>query len=147
MFGYRSDFDRTLAVMDQLRRRMDRVFEDFDRGVGPEPATGAQLRVNFHDTGNAFVLQADVPGVREKDLNLSLQQDVLTVSGERKVDAPEGYAKYRSERAPYRFSRSFALPAKVDPEKVSAVLANGVLTVTMEKAPEVKPRQISVRVA
>ena len=66
MFGYRNDFDRTLAIMDQLRRRMDRVFdEDFDSGGAPEPATGGAPRVNFHDTGNAFVLQADVPGVRE----------------------------------------------------------------------------------
>lgn len=147
MFGYRNDFDRTLALMDQLRRRMDRVFDDFDRGATPEPATGGAPRVNFHDTGNAFVLQADLPGVQEKDLSLSLEQDVLTLSGQRRSDAPEGYAAYRQERAPYRFTRSFALPAKVDPEKTLAVLKDGVLTVTLEKAPEVKPRQIAVRVA
>jgi len=147
MFGNRSDFDRTLAIMDQLRRRMDRVFDDLDRGVGPEPATGGLPRVNVHDTGNAFVLRADLPGVQEKDLSLTLEQDVLTLSGQRRGDAPEGYAAYRQERAPYRFSRSFAFPAKVDTEKVLAELKDGVLTVTLEKAAEVKPRQISVRVA
>jgi HSP20 family protein len=146
MFGYRNDLDRTLAMMGQLRRRMDRVFDDADRSGVPEPATGGVPRVNFHDTGNAFVLQADLPGVREADLVLSLEQDVLTLAGQRKSDAPEGYAAYRQERAPFRFSRSFALPAKVDPDKTSAVLEAGVLTVTLEKAPEVKPRQISVRV-
>ena len=146
MFGYRNDFDRTLAIMDQLRRRMDRAFDDVDRSGAPEPATGGVPRVRFHDTGNAFVLKADLPGVREADLSVSLEQDVLTLAGQRRGDAPEGYAAYRQERAPFRFSRSFALPAKVDPEKTSAVLEHGVLTVTLEKAAEVKPRQIAVRV-
>lgn len=146
MIGYRNDLDRTLAIMDQLRRRMDRAFEDSERRGAPEPAMGAAPRVNLSDTGNAFVLQADLPGVRDADLSLSLEQDVLTLAGQQRSDAPEGYAVYRQERAPYRFSRSFALPAKVDPEKTSAVLKDGVLTVTLEKAPEVKPRQISVRV-
>lgn len=146
MFGYRNDFDRTLALMDQLRRRMDRVFDDVDRGRAPEPATGVVPRVNFFDTGNTFVLQADLPGVRDSDVSLSLEQDVLTVKGQKKSDAPEGYAAYRQERPPYRFTRSFALPAKVDPEKTAAVLKDGVLTVTLEKAAEVKPRQISIRV-
>ncbi|MBI3203555.1 MAG: Hsp20/alpha crystallin family protein [Polyangiaceae bacterium] len=146
MFGYRNDFDRTLAIMDQLRRRMDRVFDDVDRSGAPEPATGGVPPVNFHDTGNALVLQADLPGVREADLDISLEKDVLTLAGQRKSDVPEGYAAYRQERAPFRFSRSFALPVKVDPEKTSAVLQDGVLTVTLEKAPEVKPRQIAVAV-
>ena len=97
-------------------------------------------------TRNAFVLKADLPGVREADLSVSLEQDVLTLAGQRRGDAPEGYAAYRQERAPFRFSRSFALPTKVDPEKTSAVLEHGVLTVTLEKAAEVKPRQIAVRV-
>jgi HSP20 family protein len=147
MFRYRDDFDRTLAIMEQLRRRMERAFDEVDGDAAPEPATGGVPRVNFHDTGSAFVLRADLPGVKEKDLSLSLERDVLTVSGERRSDAPEGYAAYRQERAPFRFSRSFALPVKVDPEKTVALLKDGVLTVTLEKAPEVKPRQIAVRVA
>ena len=147
MFGYHSDFDRTLAIMDQLRRRMDRVFDDVDAGGAPEPATGGIPRVNFSDTGTAFVLQADLPGVKDADLSLTLEQDVLTLSGQRRADAPEGYAAYRQERAPHRFTRSFALPAKVDPEKTLAVLPHGVLTVTLEKAAEAQPRKIAVRVA
>lgn len=146
MFGYGREFDSTIALLDQLRRRMDRVFDDAGDGIGLEPATGKAPRVNFHDTGSALVLLADVPGVKESDLKVSLDQDVLTLSGERKSDTPEGFTAYRQERTPQRFSRSFALPVKVDPEKVSAVLSQGVLTVTLEKAPEVKPRQISVRI-
>ena len=145
MFGYTRDFDRTLSLMDQLRRRMDRVFEDFDAGSGYEPAAAVFPRTNFYDNGSSFALRLDVPGLSEKELKLTLADDVLTVSGRREVDAPEGYSVHRQERAPYEFSRSYALPSKVDSEKVSATLENGVLTITLEKAPEVKPRQISVR--
>lgn len=147
MFGYTRDFDRTLSLMEQLRRRMDRVFEDMDQGYGYEPAASQFPRTNFYDNGTAFVLALDVPGLKEKDLNLTLANDVLTVRGARKLEAPEGYSVHRQERAPYEFSRSYALPSKVNPEKVSAELVNGVLTISLEKAPEVKPRQINVRVS
>ena len=147
MFGYTRDFDRTISLMDQLRRRMDRVFEDFDRSDGTEPTATRFPRTNFYDNGTAFALTLDVPGLKENDLKLTLTNDVLTVSGSRKADAPEGYSVHRQERSAYQFSRSYALPTKVDPEKVSASLKDGVLTITLEKAPEVKPRQISVRVS
>lgn len=146
MFGYGRDFDQALGLIDQLRRRMDRVFLDFEPGYTAELAAGTYPRTNVFDGGGAFVLRADVPGLDEKSLKLTLTNNVLTLSGERRSDAPEGYSVYRQERAPYRFSRSYALPAKVDAEKTSATLKDGVLTVTLEKAPEVKPRQITVRV-
>ena len=145
MFGFR-DFDDAWQLMHQLRRGMDQVFDEVDQGYGAENALGGLPRVNFYDTGAAFVLEADMPGLTEKDVNLTLNQDVLTLSGEKRADAPEGYKAYRQERAPLRFSRSFALPAKVDPEKTQAAIKDGVLSVTLEKAPEVKPKQISVRV-
>ena len=66
--------------------------------------------------------------------------------GERKPDAPQGAFVHRQERAPVKFSRSFALPCKVDPEKSGATLKNGVLTITLAKASEAQPRQIAVKV-
>jgi HSP20 family protein len=146
MYAYDRDLNRAVRLMDQLRRRMDRVFDDFDdgRGAGYEPG-GDAPRTNLYDAGSSLVLTAELPGLTASDLSVTLNQDVLTLSGERKSDAPEGYASYRQERAPYKFSRSYALPAKVDPEKVSAKLVSGVLTLVLEKAPEVKPRQITVR--
>jgi len=147
------DFERTFAMMDDLRRRMDRALDfeayparaslrgDFDRlprwaAAGP--------RIHLFDSGQAFVVKADLPGMTDKDLQISLNQDVLTVSGERKPDAPEGFSVHRQERGPVRFSRSFTLPSKVDPEKTSAVLKNGVLTLTLAKAAEAQPRKITV---
>jgi HSP20 family protein len=144
MIGYFTDLDRNFELMNQLRRRLDRAFEEVD-GERSWTTTDQFPRTNIYDTGKSFVLKAEVPGLTEKDVNLTLTQDVLTLSGERKVETPEGYSVHRRERSPTRFSRSFALPAKVDPEKVSATIKDGILAVTVEKAPEVQPKQISIR--
>jgi len=146
MFGYGRDFDPTFELMDQLRRRMDRLFLDFEPSFVAQLPTGTFPKTNVYDTGSALVFQAEVPGLEEKNLNLTLTRDVLTLTAERTSDAPEGYSAHRQERAPYRFSRSYSLPTKVDPEKTTATLKDGVLTVKLEKAPEVKPRQISVKI-
>jgi HSP20 family protein len=152
MLNYFSDFDRTFAAMDELRRRMDRLFE------GEEAPPRAQLRGDFEqpsryvsgprfhlfDVGKALVVKADLPGLTEKDLQISLNQEVLTLSGERKPEAHAGFTVHRKERASSRFSRSFTLPSKVDPEKTTATLKNGVLTLTLNKAAEAQPRQIAV---
>ena len=143
---YHGDFDSAFAfnMLDQLRRQMDRAFEDYDR-TAQATTTRNYPASNLYDTGAAFVITAEVPGLAEKDLDISATQDVVTVAGERKNDVPEGYSVHRSERPSVRFKRSYALPARIDPEKVSARLADGVLTLTLEKAAEVKPRQISIR--
>jgi HSP20 family protein len=148
MLGYTRDLDRTFRLMDQLRRRMDRMLDDFDQSTenaGLRSFSGSFPRTNVYDTGQALVLEADLPGLNEQDLTLNLTNDVLTLSGEHKTEVPDGYGVHRRERMPIKFSRSFALPAKVDPDKTSAVMKDGVLTVTLEKAPELKPRQISVK--
>jgi HSP20 family protein len=107
--------------------------------------SGRFPRLSFADTGAGLVLEADLPGLGEKDVQLSIHQEVLTISGERKQDAPPGSYVHRQERRPVRFSRSFALPCKVDPEKSTASLKNGVLTLTLAKASEAQPRQITVK--
>lgn len=153
-----SDIDRTFAVMDQFRRRMDRLFDEYEparsrdarRASSTDEAERLWSRrwpqLSLTDGGSSLVLKAEVPGLSEKDVQLSIHQDVLTLSGERKSDGPEGYYVHRQERAPVKFARSFALPCKVDPEKSSATLKDGVLTVTLSKAPEAQPRQIAVKV-
>jgi HSP20 family protein len=145
MFGYISDFDRSLQLMEQLRRRMDRVFEDFDDERGFDVRAGSFPLTNFYDDGQAYVLEAEVPGMTEKDINISVTQDVLTISGEYKAQAPEGYSVHRKERPAVKFSRSYTLPAKVDPQQVAASVKDGILSVSLQKAPEVRPRQITVR--
>jgi len=146
MFQYVGDFDNAFAfsMLDQLRRHMDRAFDEYDRSTHATAARNYPAS-NLYDTGAAYVITAEVPGLTEKDVEITATQDVVTVSGERKNEVPEGYSVHRSERANVKFKRSYALPARIDPSKVGASLTNGVLTLTLEKAAEVKPRQISVR--
>jgi HSP20 family protein len=143
------DYDRTFSMLDELRRRMDRMWQDWD---ADEPGLSTQLsssqawpRVNVFDTGSALVLKADVPGVHEKDLQISINQGALSISGERKGDAPEGYAVHRQERGAVNFSRAFSLPVPVDADKTTATVKDGVLTITLAKAPEAQPRKIGVQ--
>lgn len=141
--------DREFApfdAFDSLRREMNRLFFDFERGT-PAFAVerGAFPQASLDDKGGAFELRLEVPGLEEKDLELSADGSTVTLKGERKDAVPEGYSVHRKERSGYRFARSFTLPTKVDAEHIEASLKNGVLTVTLPKAKEAQPRRISVR--
>jgi HSP20 family protein len=98
------------------------------------------------ETESHFVLSADLPGMTEKDVNIEVEDRVLTVSGERKAThetTKEGY--HRVERAFGSFSRSLTLPQGVDPEAVTASFDKGVLEVRVPKPEQSKPRQIQIR--
>lgn len=145
-----NELDEMFSAMNQLRTYMDRVFEG---ALGGRASDGRALpfiagtwpRANLIDAGSSLIVTAEVPGLSEKDLKLTLNQDVLTISGERKVQAPEGYSAHRQERATVNFSRSFALPCRVNGDRTSASVKNGILTVTLEKAADAMPRQIAVK--
>lgn len=144
-----NDFDRTYAAMEDFRRQMTAAFGAHDDReqtglLGFGNAT-AWPNVSLWDNGPALVLTADVPGMTDQDIQISVHQDVLTLTGERQGKAPEGYGVERQERGRARFSRSFALPTRVDNDKATAEVKNGVLTVTLPKHPDAQPRQIAVR--
>lgn len=146
MFTRWEDIDRSLDFVEVLRRRMDRLFDEFGavpNGVVRGAASWPQ--VQFWDDGAQLKLTAEVPGLSEKDIKLTVNHDTLALEGERKTEVPKGYSVHRQERVPVRFARSFSLPCKVDAEKVQALIKNGVLTVTLPKAPEAQPRQITVQ--
>jgi len=138
-----NDFDRSLAMLDEFRRRMDSLFTDYDRGT-LKAAHATWPRVNMYDADSKVVLEAEVPGVSKDNLDITVTKDVLALSGVRRVDVPEGYSVHRRERGALKFARSFTLPDRVDPEKVAAELKDGVLTITLEKAPEAQPKKITV---
>ncbi len=102
-------------------------------------------RIGLFDTPEVLVMRAEVPGIAEEDLDLTIDSESLTLKGIRKVQIPEGYTVHRQERAETTFARSFSLPCKVDADKSSAVLKDGLLTVSLPKAPEVHARQIAVK--
>lgn len=145
-----NEFDEMFSAMNELRSHMDRVFDSssgdrFFEGRSLLGGAGGWPRANLIDAGSSLVVTAEVPGLTEKDLDITLNQDVLTISGERKVQPPEGYRSHRQERPTVAFSRSFALPTWVDAERTSAAVKNGILTVTLEKAADAQPRQIAVK--
>jgi HSP20 family protein len=97
------------------------------------------------ETEDEFVLRADLPGLNESDVNIELEDNVLTLSGERKAEHEEkreGF--YRMERAYGAFSRSLTLPKGIDPEAVTAAFDRGVLEVRVPKPEQRKPRRISI---
>lgn len=101
--------------------------------------------VDVKETPSAFVFKADVPGMKEKDIEVSLTGNRLTLSGKREEEKREEKETYfATERTYGSFTRSFTLPAGTDPEHVAADLKDGVLTVTVPKTADVQPRKIPV---
>lgn len=142
-----TDLDRTFAWMDDFQRRMNRLFADYEGQRRPgltRTLRGSWPPINLYDRGDELELHALIPGVTDKDLKVTAHQDVLTLSGHRKVEMPEGYSVHRQERGSVEFTRSVGLPCKCDLEKVSATVKDGVLTMKLAKAPEAQPRQITV---
>jgi HSP20 family protein len=134
--------------LTSLRRELDRVFS---RTAGDSPASGQvwSPAVDVFDTPDTIVVKAELPGLTADDINIELDDNVLTIKGERKFkEKVEEGRYYRVERLYGEFSRSFTLPQSgVRGEDISASFENGVLEVRVPKAEEVKPRKISVGTA
>lgn len=124
---------------------MARELLSWDPFFSGRPASAFAPPFEVKETIEAFVLKADLPGVAEADLDIAVHNNVLTVSGSRQSEERkdgESYALY--ERQFGSFSRSFALPDTADGERIEAKLDRGVLTLTIAKKVEAKPRKISV---
>ena len=97
---------------------------------------------------NAVKIVAEVPGVKAEDVKISLENNLLTLRGEKKQQAEEQSERvHRYERSYGVFERTFSLPTTVDPDKIDAQYANGVLTITIPKAERARPREIPVKVS
>ncbi|MCL6566136.1 MAG: Hsp20/alpha crystallin family protein [Acidobacteriia bacterium] len=133
-----------------LQEQMNRLFEDtFSRARADESSLAAWVPpVDIYETESELVLKADLPGIQEKDLDIRVENNMLTIRGERKFDQTVKEDNYlRVERAYGTFSRSFSLPNTVNPDAIRAEYRNGVLEVRMPKREESKPKQIRVTVA
>ena len=133
------------GTFDELRQDMDRLFHQHGE-QGPTVARGVFPPVNLYERGDTYVLTAELPGVDPADINVSLQGSTVTVEGERK--RPQSGAQgspHRLERGAGTFKRAFELPVSIDGDGVVAKHTNGVLMLTLPKAEEHRPRQISIR--
>jgi HSP20 family protein len=134
--------------METLRQEMERVFDRFFEPRWEEfEAVGAWApKLDFSETKDAFVVKAEVPGVEQKDISVSIQDQMLTVKGEKHKEKEEKDEKYhRVERSWGAFARTIALPAGVDTEKVNATFKDGVLSVKLPKTPAAKGTTIPVK--
>jgi len=114
------------------------------RSGGSERLGGTWPKTYLRDTGEALVVRAEVPGLSEKDIDITITGDTVAIRGERKLDAEEGYSVHHRERSSYKFSRSYLLPAKVNADKAEATVKNGVLELVLPKVPEAQPKKIAV---
>ena len=135
--------------LSSLQTEMNRLFNAaFDTPPGNGGARRWSPAMDLVETDEHFVLRADLPGMTENDVNIELEDNVLTVSGERKAEHEEkreGF--YRVERSFGTFSRSLTLPKGIDPEAVTAGFQNGVLEVRVPKPEQRKPRKITIGTA
>jgi HSP20 family protein len=135
--------------LNSIQNEMNRLFNTFFDAPTPGNGTLAQRRwipaMDLLETDDDLVLRADLPGLSEDDVNIEVEDNVLTITGERKAEheeRKEGY--YRVERASGSFTRSLTLPEGIDPEKVRANFDRGVLEVRIPKPEQRKPRKVTI---
>jgi HSP20 family protein len=139
-----------------LQERMNRMFDESFRGASHGTGAGEEdwalggswaPSVDIYEQDGNIVLKAELPGVDPKDVDIRLENNVLTLRGERKLDTEVKRENYhRVERTYGSFTRSFTLPSVVDQEKIKADSKDGVLRVTLPKREEAKPKQITIAV-
>jgi HSP20 family protein len=143
---------RPLDSMTSLRRLnsvLDEAFNSWPFQANDNSAlTSAWLPAcDVFEDKEAVKIVAEVPGVRPEDVKLSIENNLLTIRGEKKQHAEEKTERvHRYERSYGTFERTFALPTSVDPEKIAASYSNGILSVTIPKADRARPREIPVKI-
>src|SRR5438067_607612 len=134
--------------MNSLQSSLGRIFQDYGRGSDELMTSGTFVPpVDIYEDANGITLKMEVPGVSQNDINISLENNTLTVSGERKFEKNEKEENFhRIERRYGAFTRSFTLPNTVDTEKVNANFEHGILNIHLAKRAEAKPKQIKIGV-
>ncbi len=131
-----------------LREAMDRLFEDsfVTFRNWPTPLALAEPSLDLYETGNEVVVKAALPGLKPEDVDITLRGDVLTIAGETNEETEQKDKNYiRRERRYGSFSRTVTLPEGLTADKAEAKFENGVLTLTIPKSEEVKPKKIQVK--
>ena len=138
------------SLFNRLHRQLDQAInKTSDTAVASAPSVSWIPRVDIYEEAERFVVLADVPGVEAKNIDITAENGVLAIRGERRAEKKEtdknGYE--RVERTSGSFLRRFTLPESANTETITAKQTNGVLEVTIPKHPQVQPRRISVQAA
>src|ERR1700736_2026033 len=141
---------REFSTMQDRMNRMNRLFRESHSPEEPEEAlttTGFAPLVDIYEDEHNITLKIEVPGIDEKDIDVRIENNTLTVHGERKIEKEEKEENFRRVERQYgSFTRSFTLPSSVDSGQVSADYHNGVLKIALPKKAEAKPKQIKANV-
>lgn len=140
MFGTTDLFDE----LQRIQREMDAMIGSTPWANGIRSSVGAFPPVNVGTTAEAVDVYFFAPGVDPSSLDISIQNNMLNVAGERRVIREEGASYYRKERFDGEFRRTFSLPEDIDPERVDATYTDGVLHVRLQRKESSKPKQIKV---
>ena len=133
-------------LFDRLRRELDTLVDQF-AVQQPRATSGVEPPLALYESDDAYVLTAELPGLKKEDLELSVEGPRVTLRGERRIELPADpkLSVHRRERRAGVFRRSVELPAPVDAEKVEALYRNGVLTLRLPKQAQHRPRRIEVQ--
>ena len=141
---------REISTMQDRMNRMNRLFRESYSSEGPEEAltsTNFVPPVDIYEDEHSITLKLEVPGIDEKDIDVRIEGNTLTVHGEREIEKEEKEENFRRiERQYGSFTRSFTLPSSVDTAQVSAHYDRGVLRISLAKKADAKPKQIKVNV-
>ncbi|HKQ48636.1 MAG TPA: Hsp20/alpha crystallin family protein [Phycisphaerae bacterium] len=149
----RIDSEGGTTALTRFRDEMDHLFERFFGDTWPLGAmegltgrSGMGPRIDLAETENDITLKADLPGVDPKEVDVQVVGNMLTIRGEKKLEKEDKKRDYHFVERQYgSFQRSLQLPTTVDPNKVDALFKDGVLTVTIAKRPEARPKRIAVK--
>jgi HSP20 family protein len=133
--------------LDLLDREFNRMLGRYWNTGAEVPATLAPYAVDVHEDGDHFYVEAELPGFNKDDVEITLEDGVLTIRAEQKAESRQGGTERTTlhiERRWTRFERSFTLPTAVNENSVKAALDNGMLTITLDKREETKPRKIQI---
>jgi HSP20 family protein len=142
----RPTFESSYSDFDQVRREMLRLLDASTGDGAPDAGAGVFPPMNITQDDENFYLRAEIPGIKPAELSISALRNRVAISGRREIPREHERVSYhRKERSEGAFNRAVTLPMEVDAERVDARYADGILTLTLPKAEQAKPRQIAVR--
>lgn len=142
----RPALDNPFTDFDQVRREMLRLFDSVAGDAHGEVGAGVFPPINVTQDRDQYYVRAELPGIKADQLSISALKNRLSISGQREIPGEQGRVSYhRKERAEGSFNRTLTLPTDVSSAQVEARYADGILTITLPKAEEAKPRQIAVK--
>ncbi len=135
--------------LSSLREEIDKLFDSFfgRKSLFAEKELSFSPSIDVEETENSFLIKAEVPGIKKEDIKVTIDEDGITISGERKKDKEEkGKTYHRIEMAYGKFKRYIPFPREVEPDKAKAKYKEGILHIEIPKSEKAKPKEVEIKV-